>query len=46
MAKKGPWSAEAAQGPFRIYGGCQNNVPIVGRCFVATTYAAILFSEQ
>jgi len=24
------------------YGGCQNNVPIVGRYFVATTYAAIL----
>jgi hypothetical protein len=26
------------------YSGCQNNVPIVGRYSVTTTYAAILFS--
>jgi hypothetical protein len=26
-----------------FYSGCQNNVPIVGRYFVTTTYAAILF---
>jgi hypothetical protein len=28
------------------YSGCQNNVPIVGRYFVTTTYAAIFFSEN
>jgi hypothetical protein len=26
-----------------LYSGCQNNVPIVGRYFGTTTYAAILF---
>jgi hypothetical protein len=30
---------------WRFYSGCQNNVPIGGRYFVTTTYAASFFSE-
>jgi hypothetical protein len=28
-----------------FYSGCQNNVPIGGRYFVTTTYAAAFFAE-
>jgi hypothetical protein len=29
-----------------FYSGCQKNVPIAGRFFVTTTYAAIIFPEH
>jgi hypothetical protein len=32
--------------PYRLYRGCQKNVPIAERFFCYNTYAAILYSEH